>query len=228
MVRTLTSYRTRPKVGVSTLQTVAIPGASQVKNSAGGYVYKVDDMQALDRFLILGTEGGTYYVSEKALTIDNAKRVKALVESRGVAVVNRIVEISTSGRAPKADPALFALAVAISFGDSATKRAAALALPKVARTGTHLFLFTQYASQLRGWGRVLRSAVADWYTEKDASKLAYQVTKYQQREGWSHRDLLRLSHAKATGDVNEVLRYVVKGMSNEEFEALERAVLQNE
>lgn len=226
MVRTLTSYRTRPQVGGSTLQTLPIPGASQVKNSAGGFVYKIDDMQALDRFLILGTEGGTYYSSEKALTIDNAKRVKSLVESRGIDVVNRTVEISTSGRAPKADPALFTLAVAISFGNPATKRAASQALPLVARTGTHLFLFAQYASQLRGWGRVLRSAVANWYTAKNAPQLAYQVAKYQQREGWSHRDLLRLSHAKTTSDVNDVLRYVIKGevpAGNEFLHAVEAA-----
>ncbi len=211
MVRTLTTFRTRPLVGGRTLQTEAIPGDIQVKNNAGGFVYKLDEMKALDRFLILGTEGGSYYASEKTLTADRAKTIKALVESRGVEVVNRVVEISESGRAPKADPALFTLALAISFGSPATKRAATQALPRVARTGTHLFLFTQYASQLRGWGRVLRNAVADWYTSKDAAKLAYQVTKYQQREGWSHRDLLRLSHAKATGEVNDVLRYVVKG-----------------
>ena len=44
-----------------------------------------------------------------------------------------------------------------------------------------------------------------------AKDLAYQVTKYANRNGYTHRDLLRLSHAKASGDVGEVLRYIVKG-----------------
>lgn len=45
-----------------------------------------------------------------------------------------------------------------------------------------------------------------------ATQLAYQVVKYQQRNGWSHRDLLRLSHAKAKDKaVNDVLHYAVKG-----------------
>jgi 60 kDa SS-A/Ro ribonucleoprotein len=45
-----------------------------------------------------------------------------------------------------------------------------------------------------------------------ATQLAYQVVKYQQRNGWSHRDLLRLTHAKAkTPQVNDVLHYAVKG-----------------
>ena len=32
---------------------------------------------------------------------------------------------------------------------------------------------------------------------KPADKLAYQAVKYRQREGWSHRDLLRLSHPRS-------------------------------
>lgn len=57
----------------------------------------------------------------------------------------------------------------------------------------------------------MRGAVADWYTAKDAKALAHQVTKYQQRNGWSHRDLLRLSHPKASGNLNDVLHWAVKG-----------------
>ena len=40
------------------------------------------------------------------------------------------------------------------------------ALPQVARTGTHLFLFAEYVEQFRGWGRGLRRAVASWYVDK--------------------------------------------------------------
>lgn len=41
--------------------------------------------------------------------------------------------------------------------------------------------------------RFLR-AVADWYLSKPVDAVAYQAVKYRQREGWSHRDLLRLAH----------------------------------
>jgi len=38
------------------------------------------------------------------------------------------------------------------------------------------------------------------------------VTKYQQRDGWSHRDLLRLAHVRATDeDRQAILRWVVRG-----------------
>jgi 60 kDa SS-A/Ro ribonucleoprotein len=43
------------------------------------------------------------------------------------------------------------------------------------------------------WGRGLRRAIGDWYLNRDADALALQLVKYQQREGWSHRDLLRLA-----------------------------------
>lgn len=68
------------------------------------------------------------------------------------------------------------------------------ALPKIVRTGTHLFLFTRYVEQFRGWGPALSRAVAKWYNDKPLDRLAYQVTKYRQREGWAQADTLRLSH----------------------------------
>lgn len=158
------AYITRSKVGTNTPQQEAIPGETQVENNAGGFVYQISPMKQLDRFLILGTIGGTYYVGEKKLTVENALVVKKLVEEDGVAVVQRVVEIASSNRAPKADPALFTLALAITYGDARTKRAVVQALPHVARIGTHLFSFVEYASNMRGWGRVLREAVANWYT----------------------------------------------------------------
>ena len=171
--------------------------ATQVRNSAGGYTFQVDDMGRLRRFLILGTEGGTYYAKQSDLTKDNATVVLRLAEERGLEVVAEVVAISTGGRAPKQNPALFALAIVAAVGDDEARKAALDALPLVARTGTHLFIFARYVEQFRGWGRGLRRAVGAWYAEKDADDLAYQMVKYRQREGWSHRDLLRLAHPAA-------------------------------
>ena len=49
----------------ATPQSHPIPGSSQVRNSGGGYSWQVDDWTRLDRFLILGAEGGTYYITER-------------------------------------------------------------------------------------------------------------------------------------------------------------------
>ncbi|GMT20734.1 hypothetical protein PFISCL1PPCAC_12031, partial [Pristionchus fissidentatus] len=45
-----------------------------------------------------------------------------------------------------------------------------------------------------GWGRVMRKCIQNWYLSKTPEELAVAVTKYRSRNGWSHRDLLRLSH----------------------------------
>lgn len=173
----------------------------QVQNSAGGYTFTVADDARLQRFLTLGTEGGTYYASERKITQDNAGIVLDWARNRSTELVQRIVAVSVAGRAPRNNPAIFALAAAASLGDADGRKAALDALPQVARTGTHLFLFAGYIEQFRGWGRGLRRAVGEWYTGQPLEKIAYQAVKYRQREGWTHRDLLRLSHPKA--DSNE-------------------------
>lgn len=170
----------------------ADPG--QVPNSAGGYTFRVAPLERLRRFLVLGTEGGTYYATEREITKANAEVVLAWARERANELVDEVVSISTAGRAPRNNPALFALAAAASLGDAEGRKAALAALPQVARTGTHLFQFAGYVEQFRGWGRGLRRAIADWYLSKPVDAVAYHAVKYRQRDGWSHRDLLRLAH----------------------------------
>jgi len=189
----------------STHQSQPIPGSDQVRNSAGGYAWAVDAWTQLDRFLILGSEDGTYYISERKLTVDNAKNVIACLLIDGKRVVSRIVEVSQKGMAPKNDPAIFALALAASYGDDGTRAAALAALSAVCRTGTHLFQFAAAIDGLRGWGRGLRRAVGRWYNEKPVAELQYQLVKYMQRGGWSHRDMLRLAHPVPASDEHKAL-----------------------
>ncbi len=170
----------------------ARPG--QVPNHAGGFVFAVDDLTRLRRFLTLGAEGGTYYVTESALTRENAGLLLRLAASDPRLVVDEAVAVSVSGRAPKQNPALFALAAVAGLADDEGRSHALAQLSQVARTGTHLALFAGYVQQFRGWGRALRRAVGDWYLDKTPEALAYQVLKYRDREGWTHRDLLRQAH----------------------------------
>ena len=197
-----------------TPQSLPIPGTTQAPNSAGGFAWAVDDWTRLDRFLILGSEGGSYYATEQALSRENAEAVVRCVAQDGLRAVARIVEISVAGRAPKNDPALLALAIAASLGDEPTRKAALDALPQVARIGTHLFHFASYMDGLRGWGRGPRRAVAAWYQTMPARKLAYQAVKYQSRDGWSHRDLLRLAHPVAVDEThNAIFHWITQGWS---------------
>src|SRR5580765_2408303 len=182
------------------------PLPDQTPNSAGGFAWAVDAWARLRRFLVLGSEGGSYYASEWTLTRANAQAVEECVREDGVRVVAEIVRVSTEGRAPKNDPALYALALAAGVDDVETRRAALDALAQVARTGTHLFQFAVFVEGFRGWGRSLRRAVGRWYAAQPADALAYQAIKYRQRAGVTHRDLLRLAHpARRVGSGNPAL-----------------------
>ena len=177
-------------------QREPIPGREKEmsENNAGGFVFTVDVWTRLDRFLMLGTEGGTYYVNARALTLDNSRAVRQAIDEDGPRAVKRIVEISDKGLAPKNEQAIFALAMCASFGDSVTRHQALDALPVVCRIGTHLFQFIDFLKSMRGLGRSVKRAIRNWYQNKPIGKLAYQTTKYRQRDGWSHRDILRLTH----------------------------------
>lgn len=198
------------------LQTEPDGGATAL-NNAGGYVFALTDLAQVERFLILGTEGGTYYSSERDITKASTAAVKRAIRFQGLDVVRLVVDVSVNNRAAKNDPALFVLALAAKTGDELTRKAAFEALPKVARILTHLYHFAAYVDKLGGWGRGTRRAVGDWFTKRSVHSLAKQLVKYQSRDGWSSRDLLRLSHPKpgsllAGGiDRDLLFRWVTRG-----------------
>ena len=142
------------------------------RNSAGGTAYAVDDWTRLRRFLILGSEGGSFYASELTLTRENATAVWRCVESDGARALREIVAVSKEGRAAKNDPAIFALAMAAGRAEAETRKAALEALPLVCRTGTHLFQFATFVEGFRGWGRSLRRGIATWYLDQAPEQLA--------------------------------------------------------
>jgi 60 kDa SS-A/Ro ribonucleoprotein len=210
-----------------TPQSQPISGSAQVPNSAGGYAWAVDDWTRLHRFLVLGSEGGSYYATERALTAENANAVIRCIDADGLRVVQTVAEISESGRAPKNDPALFVLALAASLGNESTRKAALAALPRVARTGTHLMHFAAFVDGQRGWGRGLRNAISAWYNSKPARDVAYQALKYQQRDGWSHRDLLRLSHPQPQSESHRTIyHWITQGWDSVGAEPHPDAALQ--
>jgi 60 kDa SS-A/Ro ribonucleoprotein len=195
-----------------TSQRQPMLGTAQVQNSAGGYTWLLDDWMRLERFLVLGSEGGTFYISERDFTLQAGHLIHRCILADGPRTVSRIVAISESGRAPKNDPAIFSLAMAAKLGDEPTRRAAYAALPKVCRIGTHLMHFAEFAQAFGGWGRGMRKAVGSWFNTKPATELAYQLAKYQARDGWSNRDLLRLAHPRAASPSHDRLfAWAVKG-----------------
>ena len=83
------SYLTRQR---KTPQSAPLEG--QVANSAQGFSWAVDDWARLRRFLILGSEGGSYYAGEWKLTRENADAVQRCLAADGARTIATIVEIS--------------------------------------------------------------------------------------------------------------------------------------
>jgi 60 kDa SS-A/Ro ribonucleoprotein len=166
----------------------------QVANNTGGYVYQVSDQSRLERFLILGVDGGTYYVSEKDLTKENVSWLTRLIQRDPALVLAVVSNISSTGRAFRNSAAVFVLALMLNEASKDWKDFVVKTVPTVVRNGFHVFELAQYIENLGGWGRSKRRAVAEWFASKTPDELAYQSVKYRQREGWTLRDLMRLSH----------------------------------
>ncbi|GAA5503194.1 60 kDa SS-A/Ro ribonucleoprotein homolog [Deinococcus xinjiangensis] len=186
----------------------------QVANNAGGFVYALPDEARLTRFLVLGTDGGTFYAGEHQHTAQATDFVRELVARDAALALRVTLEVVRGHRAPKADPALLVLAlIAKTAPNTADRKAAWDALPEVARTGTMLLHFLAFADTLGGWGRLTRQGVARVYETADVPKLALWAVKYKSRDGWSQADALRKAHPKtADAERNAVLKFMVDGV----------------
>ncbi|XP_060553103.1 RNA-binding protein RO60-like [Ruditapes philippinarum] len=198
---------------------------AMVQNNMGGYVFKLNDSKRLLRFIIMGSEGGSFYVKEKELQRENVTCIDRLIGAgQGVQVVQQIKEISVNRRNVKQNALLLAYAICARCNDKDTKKAAYALLSEICRIPTHLFMFIKYCEQESkgeaeesgtGWGRAHKRAVSKWYTsfEKDPEKLARLVTKFKNRESWSHKDVVRLAHTSTSDKaVGFILRYITKGL----------------
>ena len=211
---------------------------TQVQARNGGFVFKVNDWKRLDRFLITGNEKGSYYASERQLTVENYDCILRCLKLDSKRTVDRIVTISDEGRAVKNDPALFALAVCSVQGDEVTRAYANKVMPKVARFSTAFFTYVDAVISMKDGrkGKGLLRAIGRWYTGRDAVNLAYQVCKYPGRsvggQRWTHADLLRMcrpSRSTRNGkalqipseDHATVFHYATHGVTTEK-EAIKR------
>lgn len=196
MARAYTRYATAT---VATPQSQPIPGREpeMIANNAGGFGFVLDDWERLMRFLVIGSENGTYYVGEQKLTAENAAVVIRCLKQDGVRVVTMAHDVNVNNRAPKVDQQLFTLALAMKHGDQVTKDAVRHFAPAMLRTGTHLLHFVAMLDSLGGWNRSKRRLISEWFTEHDADWVAFQALKYQNRDSWQQRDVLRVVHPRA-------------------------------
>jgi 60 kDa SS-A/Ro ribonucleoprotein len=197
--------------------SVSLPSTTskvnQVVNSTGGYVFQLAPRDHFIRFLILGSDTSTYYASAQQNFAKCVVSLRASLDKLGKEFVDIILDISTNNRAPKVDPAIFAMAFAVVHGSPETRAYALSNLGAVCRIGTHLFSFLTDVKGLGGHtgGRAFKRALTSWYLSQAPNSLAYQLIKYRNRSGWSHADVLRLckpsGHTTGESDYGDLFAF---------------------
>lgn len=183
----------------------------QIKNEAGGFVWQADLWQRARRFLILGAERGTYYVQQRQLLRNSAVSIdKALAEDPW-RLMRMIQDIITHKRAPRTDACIFAISLAMSHPNPEAKRAARALAPEI-MNAPMLFQYLEYSKDMRGWGPAQRKLVSDWYQNRPLHAAAYQVVKYRNRLGWTHKDILKLAHPRPKSiPMGKLFAYIARG-----------------
>ena len=204
-LKTAMSAQNNPAARIRIPQTIGLPG--QIANNAGGYSFPLPMEQEWMRYLIIGSksDNGSYYQCGGAIATTISKCIMAAVSSATTCthLIRDIVDVSVKGRAPKQEMTMMSLAAAIVFPpDNACKAQALAAIGQVCRIPTHLFMLVQYIRDLsqdkakpgKGFGKGVRRALTEYYTSRGGLELAVLVTKYKNREGWTHEDLISLLH----------------------------------
>lgn len=177
------------------------------QNSAGALTYTINDENTLRRFVVIGTEGGSFYTGQADLTKQDVETLDRLVGIDANAVV--AIARDSGLVAPKRSFALFALAKAFAGGASKDKVLEALIV--LVRTGTDLFEFVSYTAAYRGWGRSFKGLVNEFMAVKGADTMSLWAVKYRSRHGWTWQDLVRQAHPKAQDlRLNDVYAYMAK------------------
>lgn len=182
--------------------------ADQVKNSTGGFTFALTPQKQLERFLILGSDAPTYYASAQKLTRENARVVEKCWIDFPEATADTVIDVSDKNRAPRNDPAIFALALGMVSTNPEARQEAARAVYPVCRTATHLFTWMSYCRLLgKGNGRIMKRTIANWYAKRPTEALARQMVQYQNRAGFTHKRGVQLSNMGAGEDAARVALY---------------------
>jgi len=205
VLKTAMSAHNNPAARIRIPQTIGLPG--QIANNAGGYSFPLPLEQEWLRYLIIGSksDSGSFYQCGGAIATTISRCIMAAISSPATCehLIRDIVDVSVNARAPKQEMTMMSLAAAIVFAtDPKCKTQALAAINEVCRIPTHIFMLVQYIRDLsqdkarpgKGFGKGVRRALTEYYTSRGGLELAVLVTKYKNREGWTHGDLISLLH----------------------------------
>lgn len=223
----MSDYKTALKTGLSQAATTTgqmkpLPGRAKemVKNNAGGYGFKVDELQQALRFLILGCPDG-YYKPGAQVALENVTVIEELLATRPYELLDLVESVFVDARAPKQDATLATLSLATKFGtrshekdteDARAVRRRAWEVFGKLRTLSQVYSFQQYRGN--AWGQLVKRSFQSWIQDHTSKDLLYQAFKYMSRNGWTFRDLLRCVHVdprKSTPDMRLALKVIARG-----------------
>jgi hypothetical protein len=196
--------------GRATIPQTCKLNIDQVLNCSGGYVWQLTPIEHVNRYLVLGgaKDMGNYYKQADDVSHECALSVLQMIRSpdasQFVQLCDLLKAVSIGGRAPKQEPVLLSVAAAIVFAKNAQEKEIAFETAKACvRIPTHLFMIAGFVRDLsmakpqnkgKGWGAGFRRTMAHYYLSHTGRELAFHMTKYQNREGWTHADMIRMLH----------------------------------
>lgn len=189
--------------------------------------YTLNDKDLITRLLILGSRINVYHQNKNnKLSKEDIAYVQSLIgRGDGKMIIDLVKEIYASGRAPKQDVTLQMHALLCRSSDI-NVRGDALRMINDYRTISHIYSWKNFHSNCenaetgkitKGFGRGVKRNLNDWFLKmKDKPMdLAYQITKYGARNGWSFEQLIKCSHLK-TGTGDDRPKSEIKSTSGEQ------------
>lgn len=184
----------------------------QVKNSEGLFVFEVTPETLLTRFLVLGTTSPTFYQNAQELTESALDALAVTISDNSGWVISHTKKMVHQKRVIRKSPALFLMAFMSNHVNPDVRVEALKAGMGFAKTGSQLLEFVSYIKLFRSFGRSVKKAISEWYLSRSAEEVLFQANKYPSRYGFSHRDLLRITHpTPKTSEMNDAFKYIVSG-----------------
>lgn len=169
----------------------------------------------------------------KKLTIENIKAVERVLNTTNKEELINTLKVYSS-KVYKKDYILLVLARCCSVrNDRDFKQRCFNIVSNICSTPTLLFLFIEFYQAVnkalynsKGWNKNVKKFVSDWYHNRPADKLLYQVLKYQNRNGWCHKDILRLAHiVPKEKKYNYIYQFLTKGTVNENMDTHSKTLI---
>ena len=188
------------------------------------FVFKLSLKDYTLRMLILGSRANKYDQLTKNLSSDDIAFIQSQIKAgHGEEIFTITRDVYNESRAPKMDITLMIMALLCKAEDLHIRKMALEFVAKL-RTLSQLYSWKNYHSSIlnpvtgsktKGFGRAVKREISNWTLTKSAKDVAYQVTKYMAREGWSFKNILQCAHISTNTGDDRVFADAVAGASTD-------------